>query len=203
MEDDPEVLREEAEWELSLVENELNNLTLEGDAPGEEEEDGQDQDGGPASTFSSSLTEAEVCSRLEEVVRSFIPVRGNSAHFEAYPITDEADSKTHSATMPAWSRAFRGVSTIFNASPTLRLKIVQNHSDQILVAKWIDCRCHQRRADHCCTARGNCDCLSDPHPLKTNIPHVLCAQELGKSWARVKCRIYKVFHTHPLYPCGG
>ena len=70
--DDPQVLEDEIALELQAVEEDLANLDVEDDDVLSEEEGGG---GRPESCITSSITEAEVHSRFEEI-RSYLYAKG-------------------------------------------------------------------------------------------------------------------------------
>ncbi|CAB1117925.1 unnamed protein product [Ectocarpus sp. CCAP 1310/34] len=76
VEDDPEVLEEEVELELQAVERDLAGLETDDDISSEE----GDGDGRPESCITSSLTEGEVISRLEDV-RSYLYAKGRGGKY--------------------------------------------------------------------------------------------------------------------------
>ena len=91
VEDDPAVLEEDTDMEMQAVENNFANLEV--DSALSEEEDG---DGSPESCIASSLTEADVRSRFEEV-RSYLYANGKDGEYREtlYLISRSAHSFTH------------------------------------------------------------------------------------------------------------
>ena len=77
VEDDPQVLEDEIELELQAVEEDLANLDVEDDDVLNEEEGGG---GRPELCITSSITEAEVHSRFEEI-RSYLYAKGRGGEY--------------------------------------------------------------------------------------------------------------------------
>lgn len=94
VEDDPQVLEDEAELEMQAVSEELANIELDEDKGdvSSEEEDGRR----PESCITSSITEAEVHSRLEQV-RSYLYVKGRDGEYREtlYLLSRAVHSFTH------------------------------------------------------------------------------------------------------------
>ncbi|CAB1101603.1 unnamed protein product [Ectocarpus sp. CCAP 1310/34] len=76
VEDDPKVLEEEVELELQAVERNLAGLEVDDDVSSEEGDGG----GRPESCITSSLTEGEVISCLEDV-RSYLYAKGRGGEY--------------------------------------------------------------------------------------------------------------------------
>ena len=93
VEDDPEVLEEEIAMELQAVDEHLANVTLSDDDDVSSEEEG---DGRPESCMTTSLTEADVRSRLEEC-RSFFNAKGKNGEYSEtlYLLSRTVHSFTH------------------------------------------------------------------------------------------------------------
>ena len=91
VEDDPAVLEEEIDMEIQAVENNFANLEV--DSASSEEEDG---DGRPESCIASSLTEADVRSRFEEV-RPYLYANGKDGEYREtlYLLLRSVHSFTH------------------------------------------------------------------------------------------------------------
>ncbi|CAB1112838.1 unnamed protein product [Ectocarpus sp. CCAP 1310/34] len=92
VEDDPEVLEEEVELELHAVERDIAGLEMDDDVSSEE----GDGDGRPESCITSSLTEGEVISRLEDV-RSYLYAKGRGGEYREtqYLLSKTVHSFTH------------------------------------------------------------------------------------------------------------
>ena len=93
VEDDPQVLEDEIELELQAVEEDLASLDVEDDDVLNEEEGGG---GRPESCITSSITEAEVHSRFEEL-RSYLYAKGRSREYSEaqYLLSKAVHSFTH------------------------------------------------------------------------------------------------------------
>ena len=76
VEDDPEVLAEEVDLELQEVEHDFNGIELDDGKSGEEEDDGVR----PDSCITTSITEAEVRSRLEDL-HSYFHAEGRNGEY--------------------------------------------------------------------------------------------------------------------------
>ena len=92
VEDDPEVLAEEVDLELQEVEHNFNGIELDDGKSGEEEDDGVR----PDSCITTSITEAEVRARLEDV-RSYLHAEGmNGENSDSlYLLSKTVHSFTH------------------------------------------------------------------------------------------------------------
>ncbi|CAN0145462.1 unnamed protein product [Pylaiella littoralis] len=92
VEDDEEVLREEVELEMEEVTENISRVAVENDASSEEE----DQDGRQESCMKSTISEAEVRSRLEDV-RSYLYANGNDGEYSetVYLLSKTVHSFTH------------------------------------------------------------------------------------------------------------
>ena len=92
IEDDPEVLAEEVDLELQEVENNFNGIEVDDGKLGEEEDDGVR----PDSCITTSITEAEVRSRLEDV-RSYLHAEGRNGEYSEslYLLSKTVHSFTH------------------------------------------------------------------------------------------------------------
>ena len=92
VEDDPEVLAEEVDLELQEVEHDFNGIELDDGESGEAEDDGVR----PDSCITTSITEAEVRARLEDV-RSYLHAEGmNGENSDSlYLLSKTVHSFTH------------------------------------------------------------------------------------------------------------
>ena len=92
VEDDPEVLAEEVDLELQEVEHDFNGIELDDGKSGEKEDDGV----GPDSCITTSITEAEVRSRLEDV-RFYLHAEGRNGEYSEslYLFSKTVHSFTH------------------------------------------------------------------------------------------------------------
>ncbi|CAB1116197.1 unnamed protein product [Ectocarpus sp. CCAP 1310/34] len=92
VEDDEEVLREEVELEMEEVTENMSRVHVEDDVSSEEE----DQDGRQESCMTSTISEAEVRSRLEDV-RSYLYANGRDGEYSetVYLLSKTVHSFTH------------------------------------------------------------------------------------------------------------
>ena len=92
VEDDPQMLNDEVGLEMQALEEDRANLGVEHDVSGEEE----DGSGMPESCITSSITEAEVHSRFEEV-RSYLYAKERDGEYNEtqYLLSKAVHSFTH------------------------------------------------------------------------------------------------------------